>query len=357
MNLTGTKPASINDVARLARVSTATVSRALSSPERVRPQTLERVQQAINQLGYVSHGVARALASRRTYTVGGIFPSLDTVFADTTEALQRELDRAGYMLVLACNDYDPSAELRLARNFIERGVDGMVLVGTTHEPDLMSLLRRFSVPYVLTWARDSAGKHPCVGFDNAQATALATQYLLDRGHERFGVISGIVANNDRAQARLRGIQETLIRSGITLDPSMVVEAPFSFSAGRSAFRLLFERSPSITAVVCSNDILAAGALSACRAIGLSVPGEMSVAGSGDFAIGEMVSPSLTTVRWPTVELGMRAAEQVVAQLNGASPVQDDIQLPVKLVVRDSTSGPRCGNTVFPASRRSAPTRQ
>lgn len=335
------RPSNIFDVARLAAVSTATVSRALSSPGKLKPDTLRRVKDAVTKLGYVSHGIARALVSRRTYTIGAVFPSLDAIFANTTYMLQKALDERGYTLIVSCDEYDPRVELRMARNLIERGVDGLVLVGTTHEPELFALLKAFDVPYVFTWATDRAGRLPCVGFDNRRATSLITRHLVDLGHTRFGVIAGLTANNERVRERLAGVIETLARNRLSVPASRIIEAAFNLEAARDAARRMMAQRARPTALVCSNDVLAVGAMMECHAMGLSVPEEVSIGGCGNFDIASMVTPALTTVRWPTMELGKFAALHLLGTLEG-KPVRQQQVFPVELLVRGSTAAARSG---------------
>ena len=229
MKTRSSKAARLEDVAKLAKVSTATVSRALTLPHKVKARTLERVQQAARTLGYVAHGAARALASRRTHAIGAVVPTLDNaIFANTIQALQRTLDAAGYVLLLASHDFDAGIEARVTRTLIERGVDGLVLLGTTHHPDIYRMLESHNLPYVLTWAFDESGNHPCVGFDNRAAGMCIANHLLDLGHRRFAMISGITAHNERAQERLAGVREALAGAGIgqgTIRLSIGLEDP------------------------------------------------------------------------------------------------------------------------------------
>ncbi|HET6493602.1 MAG TPA: LacI family DNA-binding transcriptional regulator, partial [Burkholderiales bacterium] len=212
-----TKPsriATLADVARLAKVSTATASRALTLPHKVKPHTLARVQHAVQALGYVAHGAARALASRRTRTIGAVIPTLDNaIFANTTHALQKTLDEAGYTLLLASHEFDADVELRVTRALIERGIDGLVLLGTSHHPDVFRMIEANRIPYVLTWALDPRGVHPCVGFDNRVAATRLADYLLEIGHREFAMISGITVNNERARERMEGVRQALATRG------------------------------------------------------------------------------------------------------------------------------------------------
>jgi LacI family transcriptional regulator len=333
------KTAKLADVARLARVSTATVSRALTQPDKVKATTATRIRQAVQALGYVAHGAARALASRRTYTIGAVIPTLDNaIFANTAHALQRTLDAAGYTLLLASHEFDAEVEARLTRALIGRGVDGLVLLGTTHHPSVLQMIDLHQVPCVLTWALEVAGRHPCIGFDNRAAAVRIARHLLDLGHREFALISGMTSGNERAAERLEGVRQALAAHGVALAPGRVVEKPYTLTAGREGLREVMREMPRPTAVICGNDVLAIGALAECNAQGLAVPRDVSVTGFDDLEMAAVVTPSLTTVHFPTAELGTLAGRHLLARLAGA-PVEQCTELPVVLVVRASTAPP------------------
>jgi LacI family transcriptional regulator len=332
------KVATLADVARLARVSTATVSRALTLPHKVRQRTLTRVQHAVQTLGYVAHGAARALASRRTHTIGAVIPTLDNaIFANTTHALQRALDEAGYTLLLASHEFDAAAEARATRALIERGIDGLVLLGTTHHPSVFQMIRANRVPYVLTWALDPNDQHPCVGFDNRAAAIRLVDYLLDIGHREFAMISGHTAQNERARERMEGVREAIAARRGRLPARRVVEKPFTLGAGREGLRDVIADGAA-TAVVCGNDVLAIGAMAECNARGIRVPRDVSITGFDDMEIASLITPALTTVHFPTRELGSYAARHLLDRLAGEIvPMRSE--LPVELVVRGTTAPP------------------
>ncbi len=332
--------AKLADVARLARVSTATVSRALSSPERVSRETRDRIGEVVRRLGYVAHGAARALASRRTTTVGAVIPTLDNaIFANTTHALQKTLDEAGYTLLLACHEFDADAELRITRKLIEHGIDGLVLVGTTHRPELFELIDAVALPYVLTWALDDTGRHPCVGFNNRTAAQRLANYLLDLGHRDFAVIAGITANNERAAERIEGVRTALAARGVSLPERRVVEKPYSLVSGRDGLREVMSGGKRPTAILCGNDVLAIGAMAECRSAGLRIPADVSITGFDDMEIASLMSPGLTTVHLPTEELGRYAASHLLARLGDCSFAWSN-ELPVEMIVRGTTAPPR-----------------
>jgi LacI family transcriptional regulator len=333
------KTAKLADVARLARVSTATVSRALTQPEKVKAATAARIRQAVQALGYVAHGAARALASRRTHTIGAVIPTLDNaIFAHTVHGLQKALDDAGYTLLLACYEFDSGVESRVTQALIERGVDGLVLLGTTHHESVFEMIEMHQIPYVLTWALDAARRHPCVGFDNRAAAVRVTRHLLDLGHREFAMISGVTLGNERAAERLEGVRQALATRGLALGPGRVVEKPYTLTAGREGLREVLGGSPRPTAVVCGNDVLAIGALAECHALGLAVPGDVSVTGFDDLEMAAVVTPALTTVHFPTTDLGTFAGRHLLARLAG-KPVESRTELPVELAVRASTAPP------------------
>ncbi len=339
MKKTARRNAKLSDVARLAKVSTATVSRALMLPHKVKAPTIARVQEAVRCLGYVAHGAARALASRRTHTIGAVVPTLDNaIFANTTHALQKTFDAAGYTLLLACHEFDAAVEVRLTRALIERGIDGLVLLGTSHAPQLYELIAQRQIPYVLTWALDRSGRHPCVGFDNRAAAVQLTNHLLGLGHREFAMISGVTTNNERARDRLQGTRDALAARGIQLAPARVIEKPYSLASGREGLRTMMSHARPPTAILCGNDVLAIGAIAECNTLGIAVPQQVSITGFDDMEIASLLSPGLTTVHFPTQELGQLAAAQLLSRLAGGSDARQH-ELPVELKVRGTTAPP------------------
>jgi LacI family transcriptional regulator len=330
---------SARDVARLAGVSTATVSRALNLPGTVDPATLSRVRAAIDKLRYVPDGAARALRSRRSDMIGAVVPSFDyALYARTTSALQREADARGYALVLAAHHYDLATEVRVTQQMVQHGVDAFVFVGVDHDPALFSLLDRYGRPYVLTWGVDASQMRPSIGFDNRAATYAMTQHLLDLGHRRFALISAPVAGNDRARERGAGVRAALAAAGLSLADERVRYGRIALDSGVAAMRELLALRPPATAVIATNDVFAVGAMMACREAGVAVPGDVSITGVDDTDLGATQTPGLTSIRTPIVEIGRAAALQLFARLEGA-PADLQQLLPFELVARGSTARP------------------
>jgi LacI family transcriptional regulator len=328
------------DVAQLAGVSTATVSRALNNPDQVEPATLRRVRDAMSKLRYVPHGVARSLRSQRSKMVGAIVPSFDyALYARTTSALQQRLSEDGYSVVLAEHHYELLDELQVTRQLIELGVDAFVFVGVDHDPRLFSLLEDHGRPYVLTWGVDPMRLHPSVGFDNRAATYQLARHLVGLGHRRFGMISADPQGNDRARERGAGVHAALTDAGLRLDESCIQYARISLASAQEAMERLLALPQRPTAVLATNDVLAVGAMLACRKAGVDIPQEVSITGVDNTDLGATQTPGLTSVRTPIVEIGRAAAEQLVARLEGR--VFTAIQsLPFDIVFRGSTAPPR-----------------
>jgi LacI family transcriptional regulator len=311
----GANRASASDVAQLAGVSTATVSRALNHPTQVDPQTLARVMAAATKLRYVPHGAARSMRSQRSRMIGAIVPSFDyALYARTTSALQRRLDERGYSLVLAEHHYDLDAELRIATQLIQHGVDAFVFVGLDHQPALFSLLEDFDRPYVLTWGVDPMRRHPSIGFDNRATTYAVAQHLLSLGHRDFGLLSAPIEGNDRARTRGEGLRMALKENGLSLRDECVQYAPISLQAAKQAMMKMLSLQRRPTAVVATNDVFAVGAMLACREAGVKIPDDISITGVDNTDLGATQTPGLTSVKTPIVEIGTAAADQLVSRL-------------------------------------------
>ena len=329
----------LTDVAALAGVSTATVSRALNQPATVTAQLRERVQSAVATLGYVPYGPARALASRRSHTIGAVVPTIDNaIFARNIQALQARLFEAGFTLLLASSEYDYPREVREVQSLVERGIDGLMLVGENRDASVYELLEKKRVPYINTWIYREESPHPCVGFDNAQAAHQIGSFLLDIGHRRIAMVAGVREGNDRAAARIEGVTAALAERGLRFDRGHLVEHEYHIIEGRRAAGRLLASSNPPTAIICGNDVLALGVLFECRARDVQVPKEISITGFDDLDLAANIDPPLTTIHVPAVEMGRHAAEYLLARLE-KSPAPEKTELPATLVVRETTAPP------------------
>lgn len=330
------RAASLEDVAALAGVSTGTVSRTLSRPHMISEATRKRVQEAAERIGYVPNGAARAMAMRRTLTVGALIPRFgSSSFPTMVQALEATLAKQGYTLLLAAPDNNNPNSSGMVRTLLERGVDGIALLGSKHAPEVFALLSGHGTPFVQLWSQDDS-RGPCVGFDEHEAAALVIDHLADLGHRRLGFIGGFVLNNERAQARQAGLMRAVARRGLLLQEDAVIQTAYGIQEGFDAMEQIRLRRTTVTAVVCGNDYLAVGALAALDQAGVSVPAAISVASFNDNDFASFLHPPLTTVRLPIREIGEQAAKVLLSRLGHSIPPLNE-PLPVKLMVRRSTA--------------------
>ena len=322
----------LSDVARAAGVSTATVSRCLNTSEKVSETTRKRVMQAVETLGYTPNFGARALAAKRTFTIGAIIPTMENaIFARGLQAFQESLNEKGYTLLVSSTAYRPELEAEQIRALIARGADGLLLIGYEREQRIYDFLRNRGVPVMLAWAFRPDSPHTCIGFDNRQAMSVLAQHMLSIGHTDLAVISGVVQGNDRAAERLEGIRSALRWHG--LDPSLtpVIETPYEIENGAKAFEELMTADNRPSAIMCVNDVLAAGAMQRAREMDIRVPGDVSITGFDDIELARLLTPQLTTVHVPHREMGRLAAEELVRMVEKHSPgVSRSLQSSIKI---------------------------
>lgn len=336
---TGEAAPGLKDVARLAGVSPATVSRAVNQPNLLDTDTLRRVQEAVRKLRYVPNAQARALRSKRTYAIGAVVPTFDYAFyATTTSALENSIEERGYALFLASHHFDPKKEVRLTRALIERGVEAFMFVGLDHDPELFVMLEEHKRPYVLTWALDRTERHPSIGIDTEAAAFELAEGLIAMGHKRFGLITAPHAGNDLARSRTAGVMSAMRKHGLPKTSCRIEFARISVQSGAEAMEKLLALSARPSAVIGTNDALAVGARMACRTAGLKVPEDVSITGAGNSELGRSQDPPMTGVGVPVAEIGQAAATYLMGCLEGGT-VQRLREFDFSVLWRGSTAPP------------------
>ena len=330
----------VKDIARAAGVSVATVSRVLNHPDLVTADRREAVLGALRSHDYIPNQFARSLISRRSRAIGLIVPTISNpVFAPTIAAIERELGGAGYALLINCCERDPAREFAQARTLIERGVDGLLITGSEHVPELAALLARYKMPYVSQDVSLDAPMGPSIALDNAGALETAIDYLHAQGHRRIAVFSGPIHNTPPVRDRMRGAVGRIRHHGLELpDAWCVVTEDYESDSTRAAAQKLLAGGSRPTAVSLTGDILALGVVAECRALGLDVPRDIAIIGCGDTNMGQYVDPPLTTVRMPFAEMGEAAARNLLSLISGRHPA-DTVVLPHQLVIRRSVAPP------------------
>jgi len=329
----------LDDVARVAGVSTATVSRCLNTPDRVAKATLDKVMKTVEVLGYTPHFGARVMAAKRTFTVGAIIPTMENaIFARGLQAFQEELHERGFTLLVSSSGYRPEVEKEQIRTLVARGADALLLIGYDRAPEIYEFLRKRNVPVLIAWAYAPEHDLPSIGFDNRNAMSRLAQKVIDFGHKKIAVISGIIEGNDRAYNRLEGIKNALRQNGLDVDQMKVVETDYGIENGARAMEQILSATNPPTAVMCANDVLAVGALRhACEA-GLRVPENISITGFDDIELASIVTPALTTVHVPHREMGRKAAIELANLVEGIADVRME-ELETRLRIRASLGAP------------------
>lgn len=325
----------LHDVAAAAEVSTATVSRCLNFPDKVAPETRQKVQSAIAALGYSPNFGAKVMAAKRTNTIGAIIPTMENaIFARGLQAFQEELGHHGYTMLVASTGYQPQTEEEQIRALIARGADALLLIGHQRDSEIYRLLETQGVPCLVAWAFDGSASQPSIGFDNAAAMQEMAAEVIALGHRRLAFISATTAQNDRASERHRGILQAMSDAG--LDPADLVfaETTYGIEEGGRAFEKVMATQPRPTAILCGNDVLAAGALIRARELGIDVPADVSITGFDDIDLARIVYPPLTTVHVPHQEMGRKAARALVGILQDGEPLKSE-RLVTRPVMRDT----------------------
>ncbi len=324
---------SIREVAAVARVSVATISRVLNDKGPIHPDTRKRVLEVVAELGYVPHSGARSLSTRRTSSVGVILPDVyGEFFSELIRGIDQGAKRAGYHLLVSGSHSDPVEVDALLRALHGR-VDGLIVMASM--PNAGAIRIPHGVPAVFVGDSLAQGAHRSLRIDNAGGARAATEHLLDLGHRRIAIIAGPDENSD-AEARLSGFKAALAARGI--EPALIVGGDFREESGSEAARRIAALSPRPTAIFAANDAMAIGCLSALRELGLSVPDDVALAGFDDIPIVRYVTPPLTSVRVAIAELGERAIERLLEEVDGRAVEPREETIPATLVVRASTAG-------------------
>jgi LacI family gluconate utilization system Gnt-I transcriptional repressor len=321
------------DVARAAGVSHITVSRVINTPEKVAPETRERVQAFIASMDYIPNLLAGGLSSRRTGVIAAIVPTIGhSIFAETVNGLSEKLSSNGYQLLLGQTDYSEANETALVETFIGRRVDGIVLTGVEHSARTRQRLQTAGIAVVETWDLTRNPIDMLVGFSNLGAGRAIGKYLYTRGYRHFAFAGGPDA---RAMARFRGYAQALKQLGA--EPPVKITVPLGpfFKAGRDALAQIRRENPKTDAIFFSNDVIAAGAIMECNRIGIRVPEQIAIAGFANLEIASELSPPLTTVQVGAYEIGKKAAQLLLSTLAG-HPVEHAVcDLGFTIVSRDS----------------------
>lgn len=330
---------SIKDVARVAKVSHPTVSRALRHSPLVKAETAERIRQIARSIGYRPSAVARSLVTKKTNTIGVVVTTItDPFIGEVVSGIEETANKHGYSVILANSNADPDREIQVANSFHEHRVDAILVTSSRVGALYVPLLSQLRIPVVLINNQHPGEFVHSVMIDNITASRNATQHLVELGHKRIAYISDRFGSQSDTE-RLGGYRQTLESAGIAFVSSLVVAGDGRPAGGTRAMKQLLAQPASPTAVFCYNDMSALGALSCIREHGLRVPEDISLVGFDDLLFASYADPPLTTVRQSKHQMGQVAMEIVLKLFSGIRS-ETNIKMQGELIVRRSTAAPK-----------------
>ena len=327
---------SIYDIAKKAKVSPSTVSRALQDHPRIGAETKKRIRELAKEMDYVPSTVARSLIANQTWTIGMVLATIDDPFMGrVVEGVEHVAIEAGFNVFLSTSQNDRQREIAVIDTLQQRRVDGIIVIASHLFNQYPQYFDRSKVPIVFINEQKPGKSIHFVTVDDLHGARVAVEHLIALGHRRIGYM-GVTNRPKSNRYRLKGYQKALQAAGIALDPALVFTSHTveeHISRGEASLEPLLTAGG--TAVFCYNDITAIGLLSACYKRGLAVPGDLSVVGFDDIDIAAYTMPPLTTIRQPRFELGQRAMHMMLDLLDGKQP--ENQILPGELVVRQTTA--------------------
>jgi LacI family transcriptional regulator len=330
---------SIKDVARLAGVSTATVSHVINKTRFVRDETTNLVLGAINKLDYQPNTLARGLRSRKTKTLGMIIPdSTNLFFAEVAQVIESAAYQKGYHIIICNTGNDAVKEMEQIEVVLAKQVDGVILISSGAATKTILKLEKSKTPFVVVDREIPNLPGYFVLVDNQLGGYLATKHLVDLGHRKIGCITG-PSSISTSSRRVQGFYQALREKD--LSESIVVKGDFSLLSGTQAMDKILSSSETPSAVFVCNDMMAVGAMMSAMSHGLNIPDDLSVVGFDDIQLAKSLCPGLTTIRHPYNEIGNSTINLFLDQIHKESKQTHDderktILLIPELIIRAST---------------------
>ncbi len=334
------KRLTLEEIAELAGVSRATVSRVVNHHPNVREEVRQRVQAVIEQTGYQPNQAARSLASKRSNIIGLFTPLvgasdlfIDPYYPKLISGISRQCNQMDYVLTLFVLENRPEEYAKFKRAVSTGLIDGLILTASTKSDPYVPVLKKYNMPFVMVGHAPEDADVSFVDVDNVAGAYMATSHLIRTGYKRIGFIAPEL-NTAVGQDRLNGYHKALQERHIPIDPELTAEANFTFVGGVNAMRQLLPHQPD--AVFAGSDSMALGALQAIQEAGLNVPQDIALVGFDDFPIASTSNPPLTTIRQHVEQVGSIAVRKLVDMIGtGGVTTQNGTILPVELIVRRS----------------------
>jgi len=328
----------IREVARLAGVSVATVSRTLKSPERVLAETRDKVNAAVEQAGYRPNQMAVQFRSRKTGNLVILVPAIaNTFFARVISGAQQAAQAAGYRLLLCDTQGREDIEREFAALVYAHQADGVIQL-RAYDPFEAPFPNAESPPPIVNACEViQGGRHPTISLDNRAAAQAMTEHLIALGHRRIGLIKG-PKSSPLTRDRVAGYQDALHRANLPSDPALVCHGDFTLTAGYEGAAAMLALAERPTALFCENDEMAIGALKRLKEQGLRVPDDISLVGFDDIPFAAYCDPPLTTIAQPAERFGETAVDMLIALIEKQPIAERHVVLPFELAVRGSSAG-------------------
>ncbi|MET2898219.1 substrate-binding domain-containing protein [Vibrio rotiferianus] len=329
--------ATMKDIAKLAGVSTSTVSHVINKTRFVSEEISERVNNAAQELNYYApSALARSLKVNRTKTIGMLVTtSTNPFFGEVVKGVERSCYHKGYSLIL-CNTEGDNERMRDSINtLLQKRVDGLILMCSSLEGERIDVFERYSdIPVVVMDWGPMLFTSDKIQDNSLRGGYLAARYLIDCGHKEIGCITGPLIKH-QAQMRYEGYKRAMIEAELEFNANWIVESDFECEGGYQAFKKMVQRGPLPSSIFVSNDMMAMGVINAANELGIKIPDDLSIIGYDDIHIAKFMSPSLTTIHQPKYRLGQAAVETLLTKLENYSKEPNVVQLEPTLVERNS----------------------
>ncbi|NVC27323.1 LacI family DNA-binding transcriptional regulator [Vibrio parahaemolyticus] len=335
--------ATMKDIAKLAGVSTSTVSHVINKTRFVSEEISERVNNAAKELNYYApSALARSLKVNRTKTIGMLVTtSTNPFFGEVVKGVERSCYHKGYSLIL-CNTEGDNERMRQSINtLLQKRVDGLILMCSSLEGERIDVFERYpDIPVVVMDWGPMLFTSDKIQDNSLRGGYLAAKYLIDCGHTEIGCITGPLIKH-QAQMRYEGYKRAMNEAGLEFYANWIIESDFECEGGYQAFKKMAERGTLPSSIFVSNDMMAMGVINAANELSIKVPDDLSIIGYDDIHIAKFMSPSLTTIHQPKYRLGQAAVETLVRRLDDKSNEAQVVQLEPTLVVRNSVKLLNC----------------
>lgn len=327
----------IYDVARVAGVSMATVSRVVNGNPNVKPTTRKKVLEAIETLGYRPNAVARGLASKRTTTVGVVIPDISNIFfAELARGIEDIATMYKYNIILCNSDQNKDKEIHLINTLLEKQVDGIVFMGGQITEEHVLEFKRSPVPIVLSATVDPKKEFPSVNINYQEAAYDAVKFLISNGHTKIGMLTGSLEDPVNGYQKYLGFRKAIEEAKIPFNEDYVVVGDYTYDSGIEAMENFLSLDERPTAIFAGTDEMALGIIHGAQDRGIHVPNDIEVVGFDNTRLAAMVRPTLTTVVQPMYDIGAVSMRLLTKYMNKEDVSDEVVVLPHRIEFRQST---------------------